>query len=119
MSTNQITNSDNNTLLVLGATSVLVIGGLAYYFITNKSNEVPKTSQKEIEELMNDQKHPKERRKKNKKNLVQPKNQDEVKEEKEEEKEEVKEEVKEEEKKNEEEIKTDDNKRKNKRSIRN
>ena len=82
MSTNQIANPDNNTLIVLGATSVLVIGGLAYYFITNKSNEVPKTSQKEIDELMNDQKHPKERRKKNKKNLVQAKNQEENKEEK-------------------------------------
>jgi hypothetical protein len=107
MSTNQIANPDNNTLIVLGATSVLVIGGLAYYFITNKSNEVPKTSQKEIDELMNDQKHPKERRKKNKKNLVQAKNQEENKEEKEEVKEE-------EEKKNEEENKTEENKKKKK-----
>ena len=43
-------NTDTNTLLAIGTASVLIIGGLVYYFTNNQSEEIKPINEKELNE---------------------------------------------------------------------
>ncbi len=47
-------NTDTNTLLAIGTASVLIIGGLVYYFTNNQSEEIKPINEKELDELTKD-----------------------------------------------------------------
>ena len=63
-------NTDTNTLLAIGTASVLIIGGLVYYFTNNQSEEIKPINEKELDELTKDSEDSKRKNRNSKKKNI-------------------------------------------------